>query len=84
MLVLELVSVLLVREVLVLLGAVGDKVVGISTAKASLVLTATPAIQTVVVEPRELADDRSQLIIPKCLHLLLCTRHQRRQRKESM
>ena len=51
MLVLELVGVLLVREVLVLLGAVGDKVVKVSTTKASILLTTTLAIQAVVVKP---------------------------------
>ena len=83
-LVLALADVILVGGVLVLLGAVGDEVVGISTAKASLVLTTTPSIQAVVVKPRESAEDQSQLIILKCLHLLLYDRHQRRQRKESM
>ena len=83
-LVLALADVILVGGVLVLLGAVGDEVVGISTAKASLVLTTTPSIQAVVVKPRESAEDQSQLIILKCLHLLLCDRHQRRQCKERL
>ena len=83
-LVLALADVILVGGVLVLLGAVGDEVVGISTAKASLVLTTTPSIQAVVVKPRESAEDQSQLIILKCLHLLLYDRHERRQCKESL
>ena len=58
MLVLELVGVLLVREVLVLLGAVGDKVVKVSTTKASILLTTTSAIQAVVVKLREPVDDQ--------------------------
>jgi hypothetical protein len=50
-LVLVLVGVILVGGVLVLLGAVGDKVVGISTAVASFLRTTTTlAIQAVVVK----------------------------------
>ena len=50
-LVLALAGVVLAREVLVLLGAVGDEVVGISTAIASLLRTTTAlVIQTVVVK----------------------------------
>ena len=81
-LVLVLAGIELVGEVLVLLGAVGDEVDGISIAKASLVLTTMLAIQAFIVEPQEPVDDQSQLVIPKCLHLFLCNRHQRRQRKE--
>jgi hypothetical protein len=51
-LVLVLARVILVEGVLVLLGTVGDEVVGISTAIASfLQTTTTPAIQAVVVKP---------------------------------
>jgi hypothetical protein len=54
--------------VLVLLGAVGDEVVGVSTAIASFLWTTiTLAIQAVVMKPRELADDQWQLVIPKGL-----------------
>jgi hypothetical protein len=67
-LVLALARVVLVRGVLVLLGAVGDEVVGVSTAIASFLWTTiTLAIQAVVMKPRELADDQWQLVIPKGL-----------------
>ena len=63
----------LAEGVLVLLGAVGDEVVGISIAIASLLRSTTVlALQAVVVKPRELADDERQLIIPEDLQLLLC------------
>jgi hypothetical protein len=49
-LVLALAGVVLVKGVFVLLGAVGDEVVGISIAVASFLrTTTTPAIQAVVV-----------------------------------
>jgi hypothetical protein len=52
--------------VLVLLMAVGDEVVGVSTAVASFLWTSTtPAIQAVVVKPREPADDQCQLVVPR-------------------
>ena len=52
MLVLALAGVMLTGEVLVLLGAVGDEVVGVSTAIASFLWTTTTSvIQAVVVEP---------------------------------
>jgi hypothetical protein len=58
-LVLALAGVVLVGGVLVLLGAVGNEVVGISTAVASFLrTTTTSAIQTVVVKPREPVDDQ--------------------------
>jgi len=57
-LVLALANIVLVGGVLVLLGAVGNEVVGISTAKVSLVLTPTQVIQAVVVEPRGPANDQ--------------------------
>jgi hypothetical protein len=67
-LVLALARVVLVRGVLVLLGAVGDEVVGVSTAVASFLWTTiTLAIQAVVMKPRELADDQWQLVVPKGL-----------------
>jgi hypothetical protein len=51
-LVLMLARVILIGRVLVLLGAMGDKVVGVSTAIVSFLSTTTaPAIQVVVVEP---------------------------------
>ena len=59
MFVLALADVVLAREVLVLLGAVGDEVVRVSTVEASILRTTTaPAIQAVVVKPRELVDDQ--------------------------
>jgi len=58
-LVLALAGVVLVRGVLVLLGAVGDEVVEVSIAEASILWTTTaPAVQAVVVKPRELVDDQ--------------------------
>jgi hypothetical protein len=84
-LVLALARVVLVEGVLVLLGAVGDEVVRISTAVASFLrTTTTSAIQAVVVKPREPANDQRQLVVPKTLHLLLCDRHQRRQGKRHL
>jgi len=71
-LVLALAGVILVGEVVVLLGAVGDKVVGISTVVAPhLLITALVTIQAVVLKLRELANDQCQLVIPKGLQLLL-------------
>jgi hypothetical protein len=65
--------------VLVLLGAVGDEVVEVSIAVAGILWsTLGLAVHTVVVKPLEPVDDQRQLIICKCLHLLLCNRHQRR------
>ena len=53
-LVLALSGVMLARKVLVLLGAVGDEVVGISTAIATILqTTTTPVVHAVVVKPRE-------------------------------
>ena len=78
-LVLALARVKLVRGVLVLLGVVGDEVVGVFIAIASFLRTTTAlAIQAVVVKPREPADDQCQLIIIKGLQLLLYDKHQRR------
>ena len=58
MLVLALARVMLVGEVLVLLRAVGDEVVGVSTVVASFLQTpTTPVIQAVAVKPRKPADD---------------------------
>jgi len=56
-LVLALADVMLAGGVLVLLGAVGDEVVEISIAKASLVLTTMLMIQAVKVEPQEPTND---------------------------
>jgi len=51
-LVLALAGVVLVERVLVLLGAVGDKVVRVSTSKASILWTTTSlVVQAVVVKP---------------------------------
>ena len=70
----------LAGEVLVLLGVVGDEVVGVSIAMATILwTTTTSAVQAVVVKPREPVDDQCQLFVPK--HLLLYNRHQRRQGK---
>ena len=75
----------LARGVLVLLGAVGNKVVGVSTAVASFLRTpSTSMVQAVVMKPRKPADDQCQLIVPKSLQLLLCDRHQRRQGKRHL
>ena len=58
-LVLALAGVILVGGVLVLLEAMGDKVVGVSIAIASFLWTTTvPTIQVVVVKQREPADDQ--------------------------
>jgi hypothetical protein len=58
-LVLALARAILVGGVLVLLGAVGDKVVRISTVVASFLRTTTTlVIQAVVVKPREPTDDQ--------------------------
>jgi hypothetical protein len=58
--VLTLGSIMLAGGVLVLLGAVGDKVVGVSIAEASILRTTTaPVVQAVVVKPREPIDDQS-------------------------
>ena len=61
-----------------LLGAAGNEVVEISTVVAFVLGPATPSAHTVVVEPLEPAGHKCQLLIPKALHLLLCTRQQRR------
>ena len=51
-LVLALAGVMLAEEVLILLGAVGDEVVGVSIAIASFLWTTTvPTIQAIVVKP---------------------------------
>jgi hypothetical protein len=72
----------LVGGVLILPGAVGNEVVWVSIAIASILRTTTAsAIQAVVVKPREPVDDQCQLIIRKGLQLLLYNRHQRRQGK---
>jgi hypothetical protein len=58
-LVLALVGVILVEGVLVLLRIVGDEVVEISTPIASILqIITTPAIQAVVVKPRQPANDQ--------------------------
>jgi hypothetical protein len=73
---LALARVMLAREALVLLGAMGDEVVGVSTVIASFLQTlTTPVVQAVVVKPQKPADDQCQLVIPKSLQLLLCDRH---------
>jgi hypothetical protein len=60
------------------LGAAGIQVIGIATVVASVLGPATPPTHTVVVEPREPAGHKCQLLNPKALHLLLCNRQQRR------
>ena len=77
-LVLALVDIMRAGGVLALLGAFGTEVVRATTAEAALLLTSMPVVHAVVVEPREPVDDQRQLIIPKCLHLLLYNRNQRR------
>ena len=63
-----LVTGVLARVILALLGTVGDVVVRIATSKSTFLwATTTPAVQVVVVKPRELADDKRQVIIPKAL-----------------
>jgi hypothetical protein len=58
-LVLVLAGVILVGEVLVLLGAVDDEMVGVSTAVASFLWTPTTSpVPVVVVKPRKPADDQ--------------------------
>jgi hypothetical protein len=58
-LVLVLVGVILVGGVLVLLGAVDDEMVGVSTAIASFLWTPTTSpVPAVVVKPRKPADDQ--------------------------
>ena len=82
MLVLALAGVMLAREVPVLLGEVGNEVVRISIAIATILRTTTAlVVHEVVVKSRESVDDQCQLIVPKCLHLLHYNRHQRRQGK---
>ena len=77
-----LVAVVLGGVVLVLLGAAGDEVVRITSLKASsLGATTTSAVETVVVEAGELADDQRQLIVSKHLQLFICHTHKRRQGK---
>jgi hypothetical protein len=56
-LVLVLAGVVLAKGVLVLLGAVGDEVVGVSIAITSFLQTTALEIQAVVVKSREPADD---------------------------
>jgi hypothetical protein len=72
------VMVMRARLLFALLGAAGNEVVGIATVLASDLGPAMPLAHTVVVEPREPADHKCQLLVPKALHLLLCNRQQRR------
>ena len=77
-----LVAVVLGGVVLVLLGAAGDEVIGITALKAtSLGASTSSAVEMVVVEVGELADDQSQLIVSKHLQLLICHTHKRRHGK---
>jgi hypothetical protein len=48
-----------------LLGAAGNEVVGIITVIASVLGPATPLAHTIVVEPREPAGHKCQLLIPR-------------------
>jgi hypothetical protein len=61
-----------------LLGATGDEVVEVTVVEASILRPATLPVLAVVVEPREPASHKCQLLIPKAFHLLLCDRKQRR------
>jgi hypothetical protein len=54
-----------VSLLLVLLGAVGDEVVGVAAVEASILKPATPLAQTVVVKPREPTSHKRQLLIPQ-------------------
>jgi drug/metabolite transporter (DMT)-like permease len=83
--VLALAGVILIGGVLVLLRAVGDEVVGVSTTIASFLQTTTTlVIQAVIVKPQEPVDDQCQLVVPKGLQLLLYDRHQRRHSKQHL
>ena len=71
-----LVAIVLGGVVVVLLGAAGDEVIGITALKAtSLGASTSSAVEMVVVEAGELADDQSQLVISKHLQLLICHTH---------
>jgi hypothetical protein len=61
-----------------LLGATHNEVVWIAIVVASVLGPATSPVHTIVVEPREPASHKWQILIPKALHLLLCIRQQRR------
>jgi hypothetical protein len=59
-----------------------DEVVRVATIKASIHGPATQRIHAVVVEPRELASNKCQLLIPKALHLLLYDGEQNKQSEQ--
>jgi hypothetical protein len=58
--------------------AADNVVVRITTVVTSILGPATSSAHTVVVEPREPAGHKCQVLISKALHLLLCNRQQRR------
>jgi hypothetical protein len=55
-----------------LIGATGDEVAGVTIVLASILRPAMPLVLAVVMDPREPADHKRQLLIPEALHLLLC------------
>jgi hypothetical protein len=57
---------------LALLGEAGDEVVGVTIVVASILRSAMPPVQTIVVKLLEPVGNKRQLLIPKDLHLLLC------------
>jgi hypothetical protein len=69
---------------LVLLGATGIEVLGVTVVEASILGPTTLSVLVVVVESREPGGHKRQLLIPKALHLLLYDRQQRRQSKQSL
>jgi hypothetical protein len=68
--VLVLVLVLAAVHLAVVLGVASDKVTGVPTPEASILLCTTPSM--VVVELFQLVDDQHDLLVTKCLHLVLC------------
>ena len=71
---------ILALDGVVQLRAVGDVVVEAPVLKAAISLTLATAL-VVVVGTLERRDDQCQLMIWKCLQLLICNRHERRQSK---
>jgi hypothetical protein len=73
----------LVLALVVVLLALHLGAVGVSTFEVALLMSTSPPVRAVVMEPLELVDDQHQLVIFKYLNLLLSDRHQRRQGKQS-
>ena len=59
------VLVLATLKLVLLLGAVGDEVVGVTAVVATLLASATPPVQAVVVKPHKPTGHKHQLLIPK-------------------